>query len=251
LQGAKLRRNPLFQCRAMDAFAPSPQVQRRTRRFGREYGSLFGRPASNRPNLFHSATAMRRGLRSGTSLERNAPESVTPTVTRYVHRNISRWRHRGDTRSSLKRLHKQRGRGEIVKGRSRIRSGQESRRFIVVAVVPAGCRRPCETHNHRRPLVAPAATPSHSKLHGRGVWVPAFAGTTAERERRRKPQFVFATLGGAAVVMNDVASSIAWPNGVGMVMRNGTRTRVPAIGTNAISIRRSVARYLMTGRSGI
>ena len=237
MQGAKLRRNPLFQCRAMDAFAPSPQVLRRTRRFGREYGSLFGRPASNRPNLFHSATAMRRGLRSGTSLERNAPESVTPTVTRYVHRNISRWRHRGGTRSSLKRLHKQRCWGEIVKGRSRIRSGQESRRFILVAVVPAGCRRPAHA--------------------GRGCvcWTQFPAKTTAERERRPQAesltQFVFATLGGAAVVMNDVASSIAGPNGVGMVMRNGTRTRVPAIGTNAISIRRSVARYLITGRSGI
>ena len=238
----------------MDAFAPSPQVLRRTRRFGREYGSLFGRPASNRPNLFHSATAMRRGLRSGTSLERNAPESVTPTVTRYVHRNISRWRHRGDTRSSLKRLHKQRCWGEIVKGRSRIRSGQESR------PIHSGCGRPCWLPSSLRtqgPITtgghweALAVTPSHSKLHGRGVWVPAFAGTTAERERRRKPQFVFATLGGAAVVMNDVASSIAWPNGVGMVMRKGTRTLVPAIGTNAISIRRSVARYLMTGRSGI
>ena len=64
-------------------------------------------------------------------------------------------------------------------------------------------------------------------------------------------QFVFATLGGAAVVTNDVASSIAGPNGVGMVMRKGTRMRVPAIGTKAISIRRSVARYLITGRSGM
>src|SRR6478752_7346978 len=64
-------------------------------------------------------------------------------------------------------------------------------------------------------------------------------------------QFVFATRGGRADVTNDVASSIAGPNGVGIVMRKGTRTRVPAIGTKAISIRRSVARYLITGRSGM
>jgi hypothetical protein len=71
-------------------FPPSPQVLRRTRRFVRKYGSLFGRTASNRPNLFHSATAMRSRLSSGTSLERNAPESLTLPETRYVHRNISR-----------------------------------------------------------------------------------------------------------------------------------------------------------------
>ena len=62
---------------------------------------------------------------------------------------------------------------------------------------------------------------------------------------------LFATLGGAAVVTKLVASSMAGPNGVGMVIRNGTRIRVPAIGTKAISILRWDARYLMTGRSGI
>jgi hypothetical protein len=79
------------------------------------------------------------------------------------------------------------------------------------------------------------------------------SATFSHKGRREEahPYCVFATLGGAADVTNDVASSIAGPNGVGMVMRNGTRTRVPAIGTNAISIRRSVVRYLMTGRSGI
>src|SRR5437016_12966981 len=55
-------------------------------------------------------------------------------------------------------------------------------------------------------------------------------------EGKRHPYCVFATLGGAAVVTKLVASRIAGPNGVGMVMRNGTRTRVPAIGTKAISI---------------
>ena len=62
---------------------------------------------------------------------------------------------------------------------------------------------------------------------------------------------VFATRGGAAVVTNDVASSMAWPSGVGIVMRNGTKRRVPAIGTKAISMLRWAARYLITGRSGM
>jgi|GEM_PF-6592483 len=114
-----------------------------------------------------------------------------------------------------------------------------------VSVVPANVG----THNHRGSLVGAGSNSESLYPHGRGVWVPAFAGTTAER--RPKPQFVFATRGGSADVTNDVASSIAGPNGVGIVMRKGTRIRVPAIGTNAISIRRSVARYLITGRSGM
>ena len=46
--------------------------------------------ARSRENLFQSATGCGRGLSFGTTLERNAPESVTPPETRYVHRNISR-----------------------------------------------------------------------------------------------------------------------------------------------------------------
>lgn len=85
------------------------------------------------------------------------------------------------------------------------------------------------------------------------IVVPAFALLSQGRRRSApsRPQFVFATRGGIADVTNDVASSIAKPSGVGMLIRNGTRMRVPAIGTKAISMRRSVARYLMTGRSGM
>jgi hypothetical protein len=160
----------------------------------------------------------------------------------------------GNTRSSLQGLHKVRFSGGILKNRenaesnqkwSRVKAIQLSRLSSLVVRANAG------THNHSRPLVGAGSNSESLNPHGRGVWFPAFAGTTPERERRPKSQFVFATLGGAAVVMNDVASSIACPNGVGMDMRNGTRTRVPAIGTKAISIRRSVARYLITGRSGI
>ena len=78
--------------------------------------------------------------------------------------------------------------------------------------------------------------------------------TRGEGKKRRGIKFpycVFATLGGVAVVTNWVASSMAWPNGVGSVMRKGTSTRVPAIGTKAISMFRWAARYLMIGRSGM
>jgi hypothetical protein len=42
------------------------------------------------PILFHNATLVGRGLSSGTSPERIAPESVTPLLSGFVHRNISR-----------------------------------------------------------------------------------------------------------------------------------------------------------------
>jgi hypothetical protein len=65
------------------------------------------------------------------------------------------------------------------------------------------------------------------------------------------PHCVLAGCGGAAEVWNSVASSTAVPIGVGTIMRNGTRMRVPAIGTKAISMLRWAVRYLITGRSGI
>jgi hypothetical protein len=40
--------------------------------------------------LFQFATHFGRGLSSGTSPERIAPESVTPMLSAFVHRNISR-----------------------------------------------------------------------------------------------------------------------------------------------------------------
>jgi hypothetical protein len=65
------------------------------------------------------------------------------------------------------------------------------------------------------------------------------------------PYWVFATLGGWALVMKEVASSMAGPSGVGTFSQNGTRMRVPAIGANATSMLRWAARYLITGRSGM
>ncbi len=78
---------------------------------------------------------------------------------------------------------------------------------------------------------------------------------TSPRKRgeviERTLQFVLATRGGDAVVMNCVASNIAVPSGVGITIRNGTRMRVPATGANAISMLRCADRYLITGRSGM
>jgi hypothetical protein len=91
--------------------------------------------------------------------------------------------------------------------------------------------------------VCPCGPPPH-KGEGRSKQAPT-------RTLIANPQFVFATRGGVAMVMNWVASSMAGPSGVGTFMRNGTRIRVPATGANAISMLRWAARYLMTGRSGM
>src|SRR5215470_4304528 len=80
------------------------------------------------------------------------------------------------------------------------------------------------THTHQGSLVGANSNSKSLNPHRHGVWVPAFAGTTMRVGRCPKAQLVFATLGGMADVTNDVASSIARPNGVGIVMRKGTRT---------------------------
>jgi hypothetical protein len=77
-------------------FPPSPQVLRRTRRFVRKYGSLFGRTASNRPNLFHSATAMRSRLKiwneSGTKRARIGDSYRNPIRSpQHLALAASRW----------------------------------------------------------------------------------------------------------------------------------------------------------------
>jgi hypothetical protein len=144
-------------------------------------------------------------------------------------------------------------------GRSRIRSGEESSeesRFTSRALsLPSPLRGgvgeggPHGQSRLRRAGYGGQArcghpSPQPSPARGEGA-IELSPGSCA------KGQFVFATRGGVAVVMNWVASSMAVPSGVGITMRNGTRMRVPTIGANAISILRWPARYLITGRSGM
>jgi hypothetical protein len=65
-----------------------------------------------------------RGLSSGTSPERIAPESVTRLLSGFVHRNISRGRLGCGTRSSLARLHKGPIGGAILKRFAKAESNQ-------------------------------------------------------------------------------------------------------------------------------
>src|ERR1700704_2946014 len=69
-----------------------------------------------------------RGLSSGTSPERNAPESVTRMLSGFVHRNISRGQLICGTRSSLARIDKRRYGDEIVKLGVPRESNQKSKR---------------------------------------------------------------------------------------------------------------------------
>jgi hypothetical protein len=65
--------------------------------------------------LSHYATLMGRGLSSGTSPERIAPESHTHPETGFVHRNISRWCFGSGTRSGFWRSDKRLLAGEFLK----------------------------------------------------------------------------------------------------------------------------------------
>jgi hypothetical protein len=69
-----------------------------------------------------------RGLSSGTVPERNAPESLTPAGSCYVHRNISRRGLSRSTRSSLAPADKGRFGGEFLKGCENAESNQKSGR---------------------------------------------------------------------------------------------------------------------------
>jgi hypothetical protein len=118
--------------------------------------------------------------------------------------------------------------------RSRIRIGEESNGFPVLDPPPNKMR-------------------ENNPMHSRHVIEIA---CIYFRKKRRfsaggQAYCVFATLGGWALVMKDVASSMAGPSGVGTFSQNGTRMRVPAIGANATSMLRWAARYLITGRSGM
>jgi len=172
-----------------------------------------------------------RGLSSGTVAERIAPESVTRLLSGFVHRNISRRRPGRGTRSSLARLHKGPIGGAFLKSSARAESNQNWQRVNRIPsafVIPGRC----------------AASNPESRDSGSGACAPS-------RNDGMGPHCVLATRGGVAWVMNWVASSVAGPSGVGIRIQNGTRIRVPATGTNAISMLRWAARYLITGRSGM
>jgi hypothetical protein len=55
---------------------------------------------------------------------------------------------------------------------------------------------------------------------------------------------------GCATDTNEVACKRPVPSGVGIEKRNGTSTRVPAIGASQTSASRNSTRYLIAGRSG-
>src|SRR4051794_39078475 len=85
--------------------------------------------------------------------------------------------------------------------------------------------------------------------HEPGLWIPGLRA--GAHPGMTESYCVFATRGGVAVETNCVASKTPMPSGVGIIMRNGTRMRVPAIGANQASMLRWAARYLIAARSGM
>ena len=190
-------------------------------------------------------------LSSGTSPERIAPESLTPWLSRSVHRNISR-RTRFAALDQVRTRSTSRGLAsnslKFFAPRSRIRTGQESTGFTPTSPLPLWERVDAMLWHRGR---VRGSGPSIDRNPSSGALRAPPSPTRGERKTALRPQLVFATRGGVAVVMKLVASSRAGPSGVGIFIQNGTRMRVPATGANAISMLRWAVRYLITGRSGI
>ena len=135
------------------------------------------------------------------------------------------------TRSSLARIDKRRFGGEILKSEENTESNQKRARVnrdSATSAIPGWCV---------------STRPGISRFRVRCFASPRNDGTGHH--------CVLATRGGDAWVLNWVASSMAVPSGVGIIILNGTRMRVPATGAKAISMLRWAARYSITGRSGM
>ena len=172
----------------------------------------------------------RRGLSSGTSLERIAPESLTHRHTCSVHRNISRWPLGGRTRSSLADVNKIRFwlaflkigvESEVEESQAeswRLRQSiGSSFRSGTALVAPPSFSLPLPACGERVGVRGPLR---ESELVERPPH-PALRADLSPQAGRGNPKnyCVFARWGGIGWVMNWVASSIAAPRGVGTVMR--------------------------------
>ncbi len=224
------------------------------------------------PQLSHNATVFSRALSFGTSLERIAPESLTLLHFRIRSRNMSRQLFSQALDGVRNRQLRPRAASNFLKisnAPSRIRIERESMGFHHF-IRHSGARRSREpgihssTNSAARWIPGPRLKGASRNDGGRGghptpvrMSLCSCESTLSLQGRVRAhsiivPYYcVLATRGGVAVVMNVVASNSAGPSGVGTLIQNGTRMRVPASGANAISMLRWAARYLITGRSGM
>ena len=189
-----------------------------------------------------------RGLSLGTVKERNAPESVTPIRSRAATATCSVDSH----------------------GPALDQVGLQCRKaWTSVHLLIAGVESEAGESQAKTCARVPGAM-QHAALSRRD------ASQNRDRTRRRRPRrsrlcnaplrksyalhcvrdtrtvhCVFATRGGVAWVTNWMASRTPMPSGVGIIIRNGTRMRVPAMGANQTSMLRCAARYLIAARSGI
>ena len=159
---------------------------------------------AKRLRCFTLRRSCRRGLSSGTSLERIAPESLTHRHTCSVHRNISRWPLGGRTRSSLADVNKIRFWLAFLKigVESEVEESQAESWRLQQSIG--------SSFRSSASVVAPPRLPLPS---------PQGGGEKAPADIRADNYCVFARWGGIGWVMNWVASSIAAPKGVGTVMR--------------------------------
>ena len=199
-------------------------------------------------DLYHNATPGGRGLKLWNESGTNRARIGDSPPMRLRSPQYLAWTLYGGTRSSFGWSDKRRNRDDFLKVGDAAESNQKRARVNRIHVCSLA---PLAGRGSGGGGVFPssdskfwlAETPPHPK--------PSASTSPRARGEVKKRQFVLATRGGVAWVMNWVASSMAVPSGVGTAIRNGTRMRVPATGAKATSMLRCAVRYLITARSGM
>jgi hypothetical protein len=189
-----------------------------------------------------------RDLSLGTGAERNAPESLTPIRSRRETATCSVDSHAGSLDQVGLCCRKVCASADLLTAGVESEAGKSQAKSCSVIVSRTRCS---------AELLRSGAPQGRDRHERRCLLRSRFCEASRREERRaasrpgHEAHCVFATRGGVAWVTNWVASSTPMPSGVGIIMRNGTRMRVPAIGANQASMLRCAARYLIAARSGM
>jgi hypothetical protein len=197
-----------------------------------------------------------RGLSLGTVTERNAPESLTRIVLGSTTATCSVDSHGSALDQVGLRCQRARTKAHLLIARVESEAGESQAKTYTVTSHSSFRGAPLRASPESRGRTRVPGAMQHAAL--RGVMLRRTGTVTGADVRdgpgsavHGRPHCVLATRGGVAWVTNWVASSMPMPSGVGISIRNGTSTRVPAIGANQASMLRWAARYLIAARSGM
>jgi hypothetical protein len=182
-----------------------------------------------------------RGLSLGTGPERNAPESVTPIRPRPATATCSVDSHGPALDQVGLRCRKAGTSADLLTAGVESEAGESQAKTC--SFVMRGLCRPLTNFA----VILRCSPVFTASLEG---WATSACGRPSRRRASARllrmtaecvdhsPHCVLATRGGVACVTNWVASRTPMPSGVGIIIRNGTRMRVPAIGANQASMLR-------------